>query len=118
LIVEERKQGDILILGPREDLMGMEDIRVFEEKVRQGLADHFEKFIIDCGQMNHINSSGLGSLAAAHISVRKDGGRLIFANVPKRINNLFLITKLAFTVEIVDTLEEALRRMEEAGTGA
>jgi anti-sigma B factor antagonist len=108
MTLEREKRGEIWLLTPRKDLMGGEETRQLEQTVREIVAEGVPKIAIDLGRISYMNSTGLGSLVAAHMSCQNRQGFLRLANTSKRIHNLFIITKLAFVFETFDSVEEAL----------
>ena len=102
------KRGDVHLLTPRSDLSGGEETREIERAIEEIIAQGSPKVVIDLGRVSFVNSTGLGSLVAAHQKCMNRGGWLRLAQIGKRIKNLFLITKLAFVFETFDSVEEAL----------
>jgi len=72
------------------------------------VAEGTPKIVCDLGRITYLNSTGLGSLVAAHMSCQNRSGHMRLANISKRISNLFIITKLAFVFETFDSVDEAL----------
>ena len=108
MTLDREKRGEIWLLTPRKDLMGGEETRQLEKAVREIVAEGVPQVVIDLGRISYMNSTGLGSLVAAHMSCKNRQGFLRLANTSKRIHNLFIITKLAFVFETFDSVEEAL----------
>jgi len=107
--LDKEKRGDIWLLTPRKDLMGGEETRVLEQAIRDVLAEGVPpRIVVDLGRISYLNSTGLGSLVAAHMSCQNRQGFMRLANTSKRIHNLFIITKLAFVFETFDSVDEAL----------
>jgi anti-sigma B factor antagonist len=106
--LDKEKKGDIWVLTPRKDLMGGEETRVLEQAIRDIVAEGTPKIICDLGRISYLNSTGLGSLVAAHMSCQNRSGFMRLANISKRISNLFIITKLAFVFETFDSVDEAV----------
>ncbi len=76
----------------------------FSEKLDEGI----KNFVIDLGDLQHINSSGLGVLITLLTKARKTGGEVVLANPSDYIGNLLLITKLNTIFQIFPTREEAV----------
>ncbi|MDM7913644.1 MAG: STAS domain-containing protein [Candidatus Eisenbacteria bacterium] len=106
--VDVEKRGDVHILTPKKDLSGGEETRELERAIQEILTQGPPHIIIDLGKVSYVNSAGLGSLVAAHTSCRNREGWLRLARIGKRINSVFLITKLSFVFETFDSVEEAL----------
>jgi anti-sigma B factor antagonist len=64
--------------------------------------------VIDLGDTDFMDSSGIGALISGLTSMRKSGGDVRLANMEKRIRNLFLITRLLGSVfEDYESVEKA-----------
>lgn len=50
--------------------------------------------VVDLGETDFMDSSGIGALISGLTSMRKVGGDVRLANMEKKIRNLFLITRL------------------------
>jgi anti-sigma B factor antagonist len=108
MTMDVEKRGDVHIFTPRKDLSGGEETREIEKAIQDIIAQGTPHVVIDLGKVSYVNSTGLGSLVAAHTSCRNRGGWLRLAQTGKRIKNLFLITKLAFVFETFDSVDEAV----------
>lgn len=112
------KRGEVHVLTPRKDLSGGEETRELEKAIQEIIAQGPPKIVVDLGRVSYVNSTGLGSLVAAHTSCRNRQGWMRLARIGKRINNLFLITRLAFVFETYDSVEDALAGNERSGQGS
>jgi len=65
--------------------------------VRQLLDHGRKKIILNLGDVQYIDSSGIGELVSSFTAVKKEGGELKLLNLTKKVHDLLLITKL-FTV--------------------
>ena len=106
--LERRTVGDINILTPRKGLMGGDETKELSAAIQEIAAAGTPHIIIDLGKVSFMNSTGLGSLVAGYVSCSNRQGWFRVARTTKKIDNLFLITKLAFVFETFDTVEEAL----------
>ena len=118
MALEKEKRGDIWLLTPRKDLMGGEETRELEQAIRDIMAEGAPRFVVDLGRISYLNSTGLGSLVAAHMSCQNRQGFLRLANISKRIHSLFIITKLAFVFETFDSVDEALSGVNRSDSGS
>ncbi len=65
--------------------------------------------VIDLGETEFMDSSGIGALIAGLTSMRRSGGDIRLANLEKRIQGLFVMTRLLGPVfENYDSVEEAI----------
>jgi len=82
-------------------------------QLKQLVADAVEKgarnVLVDLSGVRYIDSTRLGELIAAHITVSRQGGRLRLVGTPDRIQELLEIAGLDSVFERYPTLEEAVR---------
>lgn len=78
-------------------------VNSFEEKLNDGII----YFVFNLEKLSYINSTGLNVLIGLLTKVRNSGGELIICNVPKKINQLLLITKLNTVFNVAMSTNEA-----------
>ncbi len=66
--------------------------------------------VVDMASIDLINSSGLGMLVSTLTSMRKIGGTVKLADIPKSALHLLEITRLNTVFELCTTVEEAVER--------
>ena len=108
MALEKVQRGDIWVLTPKKDLMGGDETAELEQAIRSIGTEGTPRIVIDFARVSYMNSTGLGMLVSAHMACRNREGVLRLANISKRINNVFLITKLAFVFDTFDSVEEAV----------
>ena len=106
--IERHQVGEVQVLTPHKSLMGGEETRELSSTIQEIVATGVPKIVIDLGKVSFLNSTGLGALVAGHVSCNNRQGWFRVARTTKRIDNLFLITKLSFVFETFDTVDEAL----------
>lgn len=106
--LDKRVIGDIHVITPHKNLLGGDETRELSTTIQDIVATSAPKIVIDLGKVSFLNSTGLGALVAGHVSCNNRQGWFRVARTTKRIDNLFLITKLSFVFETFDTVEEAL----------
>ena len=72
------------------------------------------QIVLDLGDITHIDSIGLGTLVALHISARNLGGGMKLANVRNRVKEALQITRLVTVFEVFDTPEDAIASFTRA----
>jgi len=66
------------------------------------LAKGQKKILLNLGDVNYIDSSGIGELVSAFTTVRKQGGDLKLLNLTKKVHDLLQITKLYTVFDVKD----------------
>ncbi len=67
---------------------------VMRDVVKDLLGKGQKKILLNLGDVNYIDSSGIGELVAAFTTVRNQGGELKLLNLTKKVHDLLQITKL------------------------
>ena len=73
----------------------------------QAITDGARAIILDLAQVPYIDSTRLGELIAAHISVARQSGRLVLVCPTQRITALLKLAGLVVIFETYPTLEQA-----------
>ena len=74
---------------------------VMLREIVKDLADKGQKAIVlNLGEVNYVDSSGVGELVKAHTTIRNQGGQLKLANLPKRVHDLLQMTRLSAVFDI------------------
>jgi anti-sigma B factor antagonist len=68
-----------------------------------------KELVLDLSGVPYIDSAGIGEIVAIHTAVTRRHGTLKLLNVPKRIRDLLVITKLLTVFETFDDATEAVR---------
>jgi anti-sigma B factor antagonist len=72
------------------------------EEVRKLLASGSKKIVLNLGEVNYIDSSGLGELVSAYTAVKNAGGELKLINLTSKVRDLLVITKLVTVFDVKD----------------
>ena len=72
------------------------------DSIRDLLAKGQKKILLNLGDVNYIDSSGIGELVSAYTTVRNQGGELKLLNLTKKVHDLLQITKLYTVFDIRD----------------
>lgn len=68
--------------------------------LRELLDQGKKKIVLNLGQVNYIDSSGLGELVSGFTTVKNQGGQLKLTNLTQKVNDLLTITKLYTVFEV------------------
>ncbi len=112
MTINERKEGDVLILSLKGNIMGGPDADTFYNKVKEELDGGCRKIVLDLSGVKLMNSSGLGILIKTFKPVKEAGGDFFLANVSEKIDSLFMITKLYTVFTAFDTVDKALEAFQ------
>jgi anti-sigma B factor antagonist len=76
--------------------------------IRDLVAKGQTKILLNLGDVNYIDSSGIGELVSAFTSVKNQGGELKLLNLTKKVHDLLQITKLYTVFDIKDDEASAI----------
>ena len=108
MAVSVERLGDVSVVVPQGSFFGGKETDELEKTFRDLQGKDNKKMVLDLGRVSHLNSIAIGLLVGAHTNYQKRGGRIVLANVDRRINNVFVVTKLSLVFEVANTREEAL----------
>lgn len=104
-----RQIDDITVL----DVSGritLDEGNVMLREIVRDLADKGSKrIVLNLGEVTYIDSSGVGELVKTHTTIRSKGGELKLANLNKRVNDLFEMTRLSTVLDIQKDEASALK---------
>lgn len=111
--MRERQVGSIVILTPKGYLTGGEETDALEQKIRALGESANKHLIINLAETQHLNSTALGVLISAHESYGRRSGKVKLCSVDKRIENIFVITKLSLVFDVYPNEELAIASFAE-----
>ena len=102
--------ADLAIVKLSGNFFGDRETEKLRHVFRQLVAEGNLKLIVDLGGVRNLNSMALGDLVHIHTNYINRGGRIILANLDKKLDDLLTITRLARVFEIGPTLSEAMAK--------
>lgn len=108
MTITEKNAGTIAILDFSGKIMGGPDAGLLNDKLHELIDNNKVRVVADLGNVDWMNSSGLGILIQGLNTMRNNGGDIKLANVTERIKSLLMITKLTRIFEIFDTVDDAV----------
>lgn len=107
--ISSRTAGDVTIVDVAGKITLGEGSSALRDKVKELSASGIKKMLINLGDVNYIDSSGIGELVSAFTTVSNSGGALKLLNLTKRVQDLLQITKLYTVFEVFDSEDAALK---------
>ncbi len=98
--IETRKVGDVTVLDCSGKITLGEGTMAVRNTVREILKNGGKKIILNLGDVNYIDSSGIGELVSSYTTVTSGGGQLKLLNLTKKIQELLAITKLLTVFQV------------------
>ena len=82
---------------------------ILRDTVRELMGKGSKKILLNLGDVNYIDSSGIGELVSAFTTVRNQGGELKLLNLTKKVHDLLQITKLYTVFDVHEEEAHAIR---------
>ena len=94
--------GDVTIVDLTGQIKLGEGSSILRDTVKDLLGKGRKKILLNLGNINYIDSSGIGELVSAFTSVRNQGGELKLLHLTKKVHDLLQITKLYTVFHVLD----------------
>jgi len=72
------------------------------DSIRDLIGKGQQRILLDLGDVNYIDSSGLGELVSAYTSAKNQGATLKLLKLTKKVHDLLQLTKLYTVFDIYD----------------
>jgi anti-sigma B factor antagonist len=82
---------------------------ILRDTVRDLIGKGNKRILLNLGDVNYIDSSGIGELVSAFTTVRNQGGELKLLNLTKKVHDLLQITKLYTVFDVKDDETSAVK---------
>jgi anti-sigma B factor antagonist len=104
----ERKMGDIIIIDLVGKMVSNDDSGLLKARVDDLLQQGVRHLVFNLGEVNKVDSTGLGELVACYVAVLRKKGTVKLANTSRKIQDLLMITKLVTVFDAYETESAAL----------
>ena len=104
-----RQVGTIAIVDISGRIELGEGSSVLRATVKDLVAKGQKHILLNLGEVNYIDSAGVGELVSAFTSVRNQGGELKLLNLTKKVHDLLQITKLYTVFDVKDDEAAAVK---------
>ena len=103
-----KRLGAVVVLKPHGDLMGGEETDELGRLILELDAENVRCLVINLVDVGMVSSLGLSRLITAHVRFSKRKAHVNLCNVDKKINAVFVITKLTLVFPVFASEEEAI----------
>ena len=100
--VSTHQSGGIAVVGLRGRITLGEGTEALRDTVRDLLSKGQNRILLNLGEVNYIDSSGIGELVSAFTAAKKQGGEVKLLNLTKKVHDLLQITKLYTVFDVKD----------------
>ena len=117
LVIEEREFGDVTVLLLRGQILLDDGDLVFRRKIHELIDKSRVKIIVNLGEVDYIDSAGIGMIVGKLKTVRERGGDMKLLNLNMRGQRVFGITKLVFVFETFENEDAAVKSFPSVAGG-
>jgi len=82
---------------------------VLKDAIRDLLSKGQKRILLNLGDVNYIDSSGIGELVSAYTTITNQGGHLKLLSLTHRVKDLLQITKLYTVFDVHEDEAHAVR---------
>lgn len=111
--ISTRTVDAVTIVDLEGKLILGEDTEQFRTQVRELVQSGAKKVLLNMGNVNYIDSSGVGELVRAYASASSQGGQLKLLGLTKKIHDLLTVTKLLTVFEAHENEKQAIESFGE-----
>jgi anti-sigma B factor antagonist len=104
-----RQVGDVSVVDVAGRITLGEGSSALRDTLRDMINKNQKKILLNLGEVNYIDSSGIGELVSGFTTVTNSGGQLKLLNLTKRVKDLLQITKLYTVFEVFEDESSAVR---------
>jgi anti-sigma B factor antagonist len=113
LKLTKRTVDGILAIECNGRIVFGDESSLLREEVKKAILDN-KRIVLNLGEVDYIDSGGLGTLVALHTTAHNAGGTIKLANLTKRVGDLLQVTKLLTVFEVHNSEYEALEAFRQA----
>ena len=86
--------------------------KIFSSELDKYIDESTRKVILDCSELDYIDSTGLGVMVKFYKNVTANGGNYVLAALQDKPRLVFEITRANRVFNIFKTVDEALRALD------
>jgi anti-sigma B factor antagonist len=90
-----------------------EESSLLRDTVKKAVSEN-NRIVLNLGEVNYIDSGGLGTLVALRTTAQNAGGTIKLVNLTKRVGDLLQVTKLLTVFDVYNSEAEAVDSFREA----
>lgn len=113
LKVATRVKDGILVVDCSGRIVFGEESSLLRETIKKAVTEN-NRIVLNLGEINYIDSGGLGTLVALRITAQNAGGAIKLTNLTKRVGDVLQITKLLTVFDVYNSEAEAIESFRKA----
>jgi anti-sigma B factor antagonist len=108
LNISNKQVGDVSVVALKGRIVLGEGSSALREQIKSLVGDGKKKIVLNMENVTYIDSAGLGTLVAAHISAQKRGAALFLSDLGNKFHEVLQITRLLTVFNVYATEAEAI----------
>jgi len=108
MTISTRTVDAVTVVDLNGKLILGEDTEQFRNRLRELIQSGAKKILLNMGNVNYIDSSGVGELVRAYASTGSQSGQLKLLGLTKKIHDLLMVTKLLTVFEAHENEKQAI----------
>jgi anti-sigma B factor antagonist len=113
LKVATRTKDGILVVDCSGRIVFGEESSLLRETIKKAVTEN-NRIVLNLGEVNYIDSGGLGTLVAMRVTAQNAGGAIKLTNLTKRVGDVLQITKLLTVFDVYNSESEAIESFRKA----
>ena len=101
MTVDIHENQGVTVVACRGRIVLGDELASFRARVKE-LIPQTKQIVLDLGEVNYVDSAGLGTLVGLYTSGRTAGCDIKLANLTRRVKDVMQITKLLTVFEVYD----------------
>jgi anti-sigma B factor antagonist len=108
LNIVNKQVGDVSVVALKGRIVLGEGSSALRERVKNLVEDGKKKIVLNMTNVTYIDSAGLGTLVAAHVSAKKVGTALHLSDLGTKFHEVLQLTRLLTVFNVYATEAEAI----------
>jgi len=113
LTLATRTKDGIFVVDCNGRVVFGEESSLLRDTVKKALSEN-NRIVLNLGEVNYIDSGGLGTLVALRTSAQNAGGTIKLTSLTKHVSDLLQITKLLTVFDVYNSEAEAVESFRKA----
>jgi anti-sigma B factor antagonist len=113
LKITSKNVDGVLVMECSGRIVFGEESSLLREQVKKAVPEN-KRIILNLGEVNYIDSGGLGTLVALHTTASNAGGSIKLVSLTKRVGDLLQVTKLLTVFDVHNSEGEAIESFRKA----
>jgi anti-sigma B factor antagonist len=103
----------VVVVKLKGRLMEIDEQNNLIDSIKSEIEQGNHSVVLNLGELEYMNSSGINSFISILTKTRNNGGDTVICCLPKKIEQLLIITKLNSVFTIAASEEEAVSKLSE-----